>query len=98
MDILITQSAKPELEKLMQNSEHKNIRVRTRCITMHDDAKLDIELDEITENDEIYEVDGYKVVISRNLADQLYSLVISYGGLLSRDKFSVDADFGFYQY
>ncbi|HSQ89402.1 hypothetical protein [Romboutsia sp.] len=98
MDILITQSAKTELDKLIQNSENKNIRIRTRCVTMYDDAKLDFELDEIKENDDVYEVDGYKVIINRNLADQLYSLTISYGGLLSRDKFSVEGDFGFFQY
>ena len=44
MNILITNEAKRELDKLLENSDKKCIRILTRCITMTSDAKIDIEL------------------------------------------------------
>ncbi|MEG1311800.1 MAG: hypothetical protein RR942_14750 [Romboutsia sp.] len=96
MNILITQEAKKEFDKLLAISDKKNIRICTRCITMTTDAKLDFELDEPTINDNLYEVDGYKIIIDKRLDSQMNDIVISFGGLLSRDKFCVEADFGFY--
>ena len=46
MNILITTEAKRELDKLLENSEKKCIRILTRCITMTIDAKIDLELDD----------------------------------------------------
>lgn len=97
MEILITQAAKVELDKLLQNSEHKNIRIITRRPSIYEDATFEFELDEIKKDDVIFEVDGYKVIINVNLAVQLESISISYGGIFSRDKFLVEADLGMFR-
>lgn len=98
MDILITNTAKIELDKLLNESTKKCIRIITKCITMHDEARLSFELDDMKKNDIMFEVDGYQVIMDVNLANQLYSLTISYGGLMSRDKFCVEGDFGFFEF
>lgn len=91
MDIVINNTAKVEIDKLLENSDKKYIRIITRCITMHEDAKFDLILDEKRDGDRLFEVDGYNIIIESNL-------IISYGGLMSRDSFSIHADFGFYEY
>ncbi|MBO3446261.1 MULTISPECIES: hypothetical protein [Clostridia] len=96
MNILITQEAKKELDKLLATSDKKCIRILTRCITMTSDAKLDFELDEPKISDNLYDVDGYKVIIDKALDSQMNYITISYGGLLSRGQFCVEADFCFY--
>ena len=96
MSILITNEAKRELDKLLENSDKKCIRILTRCITMTSNAKIDIELDNPNENDNLYDVDGYKIIINKVLDSQMNYITISYGGLLSRNAFCVDADFCFY--
>lgn len=96
MNILITQEAKKELDKLLATSDKKCIRILTRCITMTSDAKLDFELDEPKVSDNLYDVDGYKVIIDKALDSQMNYITISYGGLLSRGQFCVEADFCFY--
>ena len=96
MTILITNEAKRELDKLLENSDKKCIRIRTRCITMTEDAKIDIELDDPKADDNLYDVDGYKIIINKVLDSQMNYITISYGGLLSRNAFCVDADFCFY--
>ena len=96
MTILITNEAKRELDKLLANSDKTCVRILTRCITMTSDAKVDLELEEPTPDDNLYDVDGYKVIINKVLDSQMNYITISYGGLLSRDSFSVDADFNFY--
>ena len=96
MNILITNEAKKELDKLLENSEKTCIRILTRCITMTTEAKLDFELDEPKAGDNLYDVDGYKVIINNVLDAQMNYITISYGGLLSRDKFCIEADFNFY--
>ena len=96
MNILITPEAKRELDKLIANSDKDCIRILTRCITMTTEAKLDLELDVPNSNDNLYDVDGYKIAINKALDSQMNYITISYGGLLSRNQFSVEADFCFY--
>ncbi|SCH32517.1 MULTISPECIES: hypothetical protein [unclassified Romboutsia] len=96
MNILITSEAKRELDKLLENSDKKCIRILTRCITMTSNAKIDLELDTPNENDNLYDVDGYKIIINKALDSQMNYITISYGGLLSRNEFCVEADFCFY--
>ena len=96
MNILITNEAKKELDKLLANSDKTCIRILTRCITMTSDAKVDLELDEPNANDNLYDVDGYKVIINKVLDYQMNYITISFGGLLSRGSLCVDADFNFY--
>lgn len=97
MEILITQSAKVELDKLLENREHKNIRIITRRPSIYENATFDFEFDEIKKDDVIFEVDGYKIIINVGLAVQLENISISYGGLFSRDKFLVEADLGMFR-
>ena len=40
--------------------------------------------------------DGYKIIINKVLDSQMNYITISYGGLLSRNAFCVEADFNFY--
>ena len=96
MSILITNEAKRELDKLLENSDKTCIRILTRHITMTTEAKIDLELDEPNANDNCYDVDGYKVIINKVLDSQMNYITISYGGLLSRNAFCVEADFNFY--
>ena len=96
MNILITNEAKKELDKLLEQSDKKCIRICTRCITMTSDAKIDLELDNPNSDDNLYDVDGYKVIINKVLDSQMNYITISYGGLLSRGQFCVEADFCFY--
>ncbi|MGL5329145.1 MAG: hypothetical protein ACRDD7_07745 [Peptostreptococcaceae bacterium] len=96
MNILITNEAKRELDKLLASSDKKCIRILTRCITMTTEAKVDLELDGYNENDNLYDVDGYKIIINKVLDSQMNYITISYGGLMSRNQFCVEADFGFY--
>lgn len=96
MNILITKEAKRQIDKLLENSDKKCVRILTRCITMTSDAKLDLELDDYNESDNLYDVDGYKLAINKTLDSQMNHITISYGGLLSRDQFCVEADFCFY--
>ena len=96
MDILITSEAKKKLDELLATSDKKCIRILTRNITMTEPARVDFELDEMKPGDRVYELDGYKIVINQQLDSQMNGLTISYGGLLSRNAFSIDADFCFY--
>lgn len=96
MDILITNEAKKMLDELLKDSDKKCIRILTRNITMTTAAKVDFELDDKKPNDMVYEIDGYTVVINHMLDSQMNGLTISYGGLLSRNEFCVEADFCFY--
>ena len=91
-----TNEAKKELDKLLEQSDKKCIRICTRCITMTSDAKIDLELDNPNSDDNLYDVDGYKVIINKVLDSQMNYITISYGGLLSRGQFCVEADFCFY--
>ena len=76
MNILITNEAKRELDKLLENSDKKCIRILTRCITMTSDAKIDIELDEPNSNDNLYDVDGYKIIINKVLFLMIFLIEI----------------------
>lgn len=96
MTILITNEAKRELDKLLADSDKKCIRILTRCITMTSEAKVDLELDNPTNSDNLYDVDGYKIIINKVLDSQMNYITISYGGLMSRNQFCVEADFNFY--
>ena len=96
MIILITNEAKRELDKLLENSAKQCIRILTSGITMTAEAKIDLELDEPNANDNLYDVDGYKIIINKILDSQMNYITISYGGLLSRNQFCVEADFCFY--
>ncbi|MGL4913054.1 MAG: hypothetical protein ACRC3Y_11565 [Romboutsia sp.] len=94
MEIIITQTAKTEFDKMLKGSEYKNIRILTKRESIYENARLDFELDEKKQDDLLYNVDGYNIIMNVKLAAQLYNLTISYGGLLSRDKFCIETDFG----
>ena len=73
MNILITNEAKRELDKLLANSDKKCIRILTRCITMTSEAKVDLELDNLTNSDNLYDVDGYKIIINKVLKGMVWT-------------------------
>ncbi|MCR8746770.1 iron-sulfur cluster biosynthesis family protein [Romboutsia lituseburensis] len=98
MEILITQQAKAELDKLLKNSEHKYIRIVTKRESIFEKGRLDFTFDKKEDDDLLFKAEGYEIVINVKLAAQLQNLTISYGGLLSRDKFTVETDFGLFKY
>lgn len=95
MNIKIYNSAKAELDNLL-NSVDKNkqyIRIFIRTISLWCDARVHLTLDELRDDDEVFESDGYKIIVNKRFASQMSNITISFGGLLSRDEFSVDTDF-----
>ena len=76
MSILITNEAKRELDKLLENSDKQCIRILTRGITMTSEAKIDLELDEPNANDNLYDVDGYKIIINFRFTNELYNYIL----------------------
>lgn len=98
MEILITQTAKTQFDKLLETSENKNIRIVIKRESIYEDSRLDFELDEMKSDDVKYTVEGYSIIMNVKLAAQLDNLTISYGGLMSRDKFSIETDFGLFKY
>ena len=97
MNITMYNSAKTELDKLLKaETSKKYIRVFIRTISFWCDAKVHIALDELQDDDELFEVDGYNIIINKRLASQVNNLYISFGGLLSPNEFSVDCDFNEY--
>ncbi|MGL5754660.1 MAG: hypothetical protein ACRCYC_04990 [Paraclostridium sp.] len=57
---------------------------------------MHITLDELREDDQLFEQDGYNIIINKRLADQINNIYISFGGLLSPNEFSIDCDFNEY--
>lgn len=98
LEIFISETAKSQLDLLLQNSDKKCIRILAKRPSIYEDASFDLELDDPKTDDMIFNADKYQVIININLAVQLESISISYGGLLSRDKFAVEADLGIFKY
>lgn len=97
MNIKIYNSAKAELDKLLNISQElRYIRVFVRTISLWCDARVHITLDELKEDDQLFEQDGYNIIINKRLADQINNIYISFGGLLSPNEFSIDCDFNEY--
>ncbi len=100
MDIKIYDSAKSEFNKILSNADEdkKYIRIFIRTLSFWYDARVHLTLDELRDDDILFEVDGYKVILNKRLASQISKISISFGGLLSRNEFSVDTDFGENEY
>lgn len=100
MDIKIYDSAKKELDKIIETVDEnkKYIRIFIRTLSFWYDARVHLTLDELKDDDLIFDVDGYKVIINKRLASQMSRITISFGGLLSKNEFSVDTNFGENEY
>lgn len=97
MNIQIYDSAKKELNKLICNNENKKyIRIFIRTISFWSDARIHLALDDLKDDDQLFVVDGYNIIINKRLASQMNNIYISFGGLLSPNEFSVDCDFNEY--
>lgn len=59
---------------------------------------MHLTLDELKDDDIIFNVDDYKIIMNKRLASQVNTVNISFGGLLSKNEFSVDTDFGENEY
>ncbi|WP_243130286.1 hypothetical protein [Paraclostridium sordellii] len=57
---------------------------------------MHLTLDELQKYDQLFEVDGYSIIINKRLSYQINNIYISFGGLLSPNEFSVDCDFNEY--
>lgn len=100
MNIKIYDSAKRELDKILINTDENKqyIRVFIRTLSFWYDARVHLTLDELTDDDVIFNIDGYKIILNKRLASQMSTITISFGGLLSKNEFSVDTDFGENEY
>ncbi|MBQ9012154.1 MAG: hypothetical protein IJ094_01005 [Bacilli bacterium] len=100
MDIKIYDSAKKELDNLISAAadNKKYIRIFIRTLSFTYDARIHLTLDELNDDDIIFDIDGYKVIINKRLASQMTRITISFGGLLSKNEFSVDTNFGENEY
>ena len=100
MDKKIYDSAKKELDNLISAAadNKKYIRIFIRTLSFWYDARVHLTLDELTDDDIIFDVDGYKIIINKRLASQMTRITISFGGLLSKNEFSVDTNFGENEY
>ncbi|WP_155486422.1 hypothetical protein [Paraclostridium sordellii] len=57
---------------------------------------MHLTLDELQKDDQLFETDGYNIIINKRLATQINNVYISFGGLLSPNEFSIDCDFNEY--
>ncbi|GAA0104228.1 hypothetical protein [Paraclostridium sordellii] len=57
---------------------------------------MHLTLDELQKDDQLFEADGYNIIINKRLATQINNVYISFGGLLSPNEFSIDCDFNEY--
>ncbi|MDU2686796.1 MAG: hypothetical protein E7C44_04950 [Paeniclostridium sordellii] len=57
---------------------------------------MHLTLDELQKDDQLFEADGYNIIINKRLATQINNVYIYFGGLLSPNEFSIDCDFNEY--
>ncbi|MBW4863685.1 MAG: hypothetical protein KZY55_04955 [Paeniclostridium sp.] len=57
---------------------------------------MHLTLDELQKDDQLFEADGYNIIINKRLATQINNVYISFGGLLTPNEFSIDCDFNEY--
>ena len=74
----IHESGKIALDNMIEKSNYKNksFRIYIRRISAWLGPVFDVVLDEPTDKDVIFEVDGYKVIIHKELAEKINSVEI----------------------
>ena len=90
----IHESAKTEIDNMIKssNSRYRGFRVYIRRISTWLGPVFDVILDEPMDKDGVYEVDGYKVSIHKELAEKINSVEIFFKKGISKSGFRVLTD------
>lgn len=90
----IHKSAKTEIDKMIENSNsrYRGFRVYIRRISTWLGPVFDVVLDEPSDIDKVFDVDGYKVMIHKELAEKINSIEIFFKEGISKSGFRVLTD------
>ena len=90
----IHESGKIAIDKMFEksNSKDKSFRIYIRRISAWLDPVFDVVLDEPSNKDEIFEADGYKIIIHKELAAKINSVEIFFKEGISKSGFRVLTD------
>lgn len=94
MKFVIAESGKNAIDKMLldANKSEKIFRVYIRRVSRWLGPVFDVALDEPKENDEIFEAEGYKILIRKEIADKISSVEIFYKDGISKSGFRVLTD------
>ena len=86
----IHKSAKTEIDKMIENSNsrYRGFRVYIRIISTWLGPVFDVVLDEPSDIDKVFDVDGYKVMIHKELAEKINSIEIFFKEVQSENAFA----------
>ena len=90
----IHESAKVEIDNMIEDfkSIEKNFRIYIRRISTWLGPVFDVVLDEPSDIDKVFDVDGYKVMIHKELAEKINSVEIFFKEGISKSGFRVLTD------
>ena len=90
----IHESGKIAIDKMFEksNSKDKSFRIYIRRISAWLGPVFDVVLDEPSNKDEIFEADGYKIIIHKELAEKINSVEIFFKEGISKSGFRVLTD------
>lgn len=87
-------SAKEQINKLLEleNKNNKAFRIYIRRVSNWLGPVWDVALDEPTENDEVFESDGYKIFMRKEMVEKIKNVEIFYKYGISKSGFRVLTD------
>lgn len=90
----IHETAKAQIDKLLNEAgkSEKCFRIYIRRISGWHGPVWDVALDEPTENDEIFESDGYKIFMRKEMSQKINNVEIYYQYGISKSGFRVLTD------
>lgn len=90
----IHDTAKEQIDKLLEKSskQEKSFRIYIRRISAWRGPVWDVALDEPTENDQIFEADGYKIFMRKEMIQKINNVEIYYQYGISKSGFRVLTD------
>ena len=90
----IHESAKKQIDKLLEESGKidKSFRIYIRRISGWRGPVLDVSLYELTEKDELFESDGYKIFMRKEMVEKINNVEIYYQYGISKSGFRVLTD------
>lgn len=90
----IHESAKEEINNMIENykSNDKSFRIYIRRISAWLGPVFDVVLDKPCDKDQVFESDGYKIIIHKELAKKISSIEIFYKEGISKSGFRVLTD------
>lgn len=94
MDINISEQAKTRFNQMIIESRSKNnfLRVYLRRVSLWHGPVFDIALDELNNNDVVFEKSSYKIILTDDLAANIGTIEILYKPGISKSGFRVNTD------